>query len=594
MAPPSFHVAIDSPAGTSFPSFPSSAMEGGDVTKITLDMVRNKCSISNKFFFTVDGKSRVADTTTLGYYMSLTAEGQKLLQPPASTTSTSTTSSSDPPAAAPGVQTFVIKVADSTVKQELVDLPGKNEALTKLLDSISSNPLTKGTLPTFADKTLTSLVTNYASAVVTGRVYSYAEPSELTEVQWDSVLKNNRALHGYGYDFKLSAFVTAPKPAFRLRGAAPVGKPPSSSTTSAPAQQYLPPIPPFYVHDRATVKVIEVRSQQQNTWIKEGFNSMAVGGSLGGGPASVPVSVQASWEKEHSYANQKREVSDIQSLAVTYNFPRAVLELDPDTLELTDQCRADALKVTSTAARDKFFRDYGTIFATRVTLGGFLYSTRSVKSTELATLDQVKDTTRIAAGISAQTPKASGSLNIAKVDSTSTETGQANLLQQVCLTWDAQGGDTLLCTNPPAWANTVKDHRLWRLMNKERLVSVEYLIKDLDTEPWHRLTNPTSTTNVGKNLLTDQAFQDYLRALLMDAALDEGAENIVMRKMGDYYAIDTTARVAAYNSWLGANFPQEKDVSGIMTAGVAFKGLGLDQIVGWGLWMTSKGELTWA
>jgi len=26
--------------------------------------------------------------------------------------------------------------------------------------------------------------------------------------------------------------------------------------------------------------VIEVRSQQQNTWIKEGFNSMAVGGSL--------------------------------------------------------------------------------------------------------------------------------------------------------------------------------------------------------------------------------------------------------------------------------------------------------------------------
>ncbi len=88
----------------------------------------------------------------------------------------------------------------STVQAVLVDLPGKNEALTKLLDGISNNPLTKGTLPTFADKQLASLVTNYASAVVAGRVYSYAEPSELAEVQWDSVLKNNRAFHGYGYD----------------------------------------------------------------------------------------------------------------------------------------------------------------------------------------------------------------------------------------------------------------------------------------------------------------------------------------------------------------------------------------------------------
>lgn len=45
MAAPKFHMAIDSPPGTSFPSFPSSVMEGGDVTKITLAMVRNKCSM---------------------------------------------------------------------------------------------------------------------------------------------------------------------------------------------------------------------------------------------------------------------------------------------------------------------------------------------------------------------------------------------------------------------------------------------------------------------------------------------------------------------------------------------------------------------
>jgi hypothetical protein len=45
MAAPKFHVAIDSPPGMSFQSFPSFALEGGGVKKITLDMIRNKCSM---------------------------------------------------------------------------------------------------------------------------------------------------------------------------------------------------------------------------------------------------------------------------------------------------------------------------------------------------------------------------------------------------------------------------------------------------------------------------------------------------------------------------------------------------------------------
>ena len=134
-------------------------------------------------------------------------------------------------------------------------------------------------------------------------------------------------------------------------------------------------------------------------------------------------------------------------------------------LELTDQCRREALNLTSQEGVDQFRRSFGIIFVTRLTLGGFLYSTRNFKVTKTASLDQVKDRTRIAADISAQTPKVSGLLNFAKVDETLSETGRALLYQDMCLTWDAHGGDTLLATNPPAWANTIKDHRLWRLMN---------------------------------------------------------------------------------------------------------------------------------
>lgn len=158
-------------------------------------------------------------------------------------------------------------------------------------------------------------------------------------------------------------------------------------------------------------------------------------------------------------------------------FPRVIVELDQDCLELTKECRRDALAVSDRNSRDKFFRDYGmnsrlshtsqrrltrrvfyvhvanssilptgSVFVSQFTLGGFLHSTRNVSSTETSHLDQVKDRTRIAAGVSIQSPKASGSINVAKVDENSQDTASASLLQDVRLTWDAHGGDTLLCS----------------------------------------------------------------------------------------------------------------------------------------------------
>ena len=67
-------------------------------------------------------------------------------------------------------------------------------------------------------------------------------------------------------------------------------------------------------------------------------------------------------------------------------------------------------------------------------------------ATERSSLDQVKDRTKIAAGFSLLTPKASGGINVARVEERSTETATASLLQDVRLTWNARGGDTLLCS----------------------------------------------------------------------------------------------------------------------------------------------------
>lgn len=43
--PPTFHISFDGPAGMTFPSFPSDALEGGNTKNIMLEMIRNACNM---------------------------------------------------------------------------------------------------------------------------------------------------------------------------------------------------------------------------------------------------------------------------------------------------------------------------------------------------------------------------------------------------------------------------------------------------------------------------------------------------------------------------------------------------------------------
>lgn len=116
-----------------------------------------------------------------------------------------------PETPAAGVQTLTIKVTDGKTDRtpgKLFDIPD-NTTLGKLLDSISNGPgLQRGTLPTFANRALMSMKEDYAVKAGSG----YKEPAELTEQEWDTIFRNNRALYGYNYDFKKNILVKARKP----------------------------------------------------------------------------------------------------------------------------------------------------------------------------------------------------------------------------------------------------------------------------------------------------------------------------------------------------------------------------------------------
>ncbi|CAG5136910.1 uncharacterized protein ALTATR162_LOCUS4 [Alternaria atra] len=443
-----------------------------------------------------------------------------------------------------------------------------------MLDSISKGELVPGKLPTFSDKNLAALSGSYATNAGSK---AYLEPGDLDGTQWDAVFKNNRILTGYYYQWSGAndakpILVKARKPAFNLRGAAPVGVPSTGGSDST--QVKVPAIPPFYIDDDATVSIVEIRTQFQHTLIKEGFDSVAVGGSLGGGAASIPATITASFEKEHSTVSSTSTSMSVDSLVATYNFPRVVVELDPECLVLTDECRADAMHITDDASQARFFRTYGKIFVTKFTLGGYLHSTRNISSKEQSSLEQVKDRTRIAAGLSIQTPKASGGINVAKVESTGTETGVASLLQDAHLTWNARGGDTLLCSNPPAWANTVKDYKLWRLMNQHRLVTLDGLIKDVDVVAWRKIDQPSIALPPSGDILKDH---EQIRVTLLEALIDPD-NNSMAQAIENYYwknKYDQGTNIDKYDTWMRSNFPADKD--SLIKAGTGYGSLSNDQ-----------------
>ncbi|KAK1659111.1 hypothetical protein BDP55DRAFT_733615 [Colletotrichum godetiae] len=410
--------------------------------------------------------------------------------------------------------------------------------------------LDRGILPTFADSTLAALGSNYAASAGTS---GYKEPGEPTGMQWDSVLKNNRALHGYYTDFDKGILVKALKQAFRLRGIATPGISPKCN----------PSIPPFYIYNTASVSLTEIRQQNQRSLIKEGFNSF-------GGGAKIPLTVFAAFDEEHAWSQQDNQSTDVDSLAVTYNLPRIVIELDADSLEMNPECSLDAKAASTTDEVALFHRKYGIVFATSFTLGGYLHSSRNVTKNELATLDQVKDTTRTAAGLSIQTPSVSASIGIASTSGTGSQAGGTSLNQGARLTWDANGGNTLLASNPTDWVSTVKDYRLWRLMDQQRVVQLDGLIRDLDSVAYSNLNDPSASSDAGKDPIKDPDFNARIR-------------------LAQYDAMPASAVYNLYSQFLAQNYP-DSDAAKI-PVGIKFSGLTLDQIVYFGLFMASKGNL---
>ncbi|KAH6615979.1 hypothetical protein B0J18DRAFT_493787 [Chaetomium sp. MPI-SDFR-AT-0129] len=495
-----FHIAIVSNDSTLFPSFPSKELSEGDADKILLADIRKYAAVSPKLRFTADGKTVLSDGTTLSYYLSLKdgdLDGLHKNNAPSAEAANPApeTDAQKKPAVATVQVDLMLNSAGGNggdgkkANASSVDLAKIQESTSKMIEEMKSDGAVKlGDLEKLS-KSLGALRTDSMNfATVAG------------EWQWDEVLRNNRALHGWFY--KGNMLVKARKRAFQLtpnpdaqpsHPQNPVGtKTTGTKETPAMVNVPAPPVPPFYVWDDATVEVTEMKSALEKTMANQGFSSTAVRAAGGGGAMEIQATASLAVEKEHSTASKTLTAQEVNSVHVSYKFPRAAVEVDGYCLQLTEEAKREALACRVREDADWWEREYGTVFATQFTLGGELISSRLFLGKDEAELSAFKDSVKTAAGFSISSPYGSGGASYGSFESNESTKGEKKAQQSLRLAWQARGGDTLLCSNPALWANTVKNYRLWRIMDQEGMVRMRDLVKTVNLRAGLFLENPES------------------------------------------------------------------------------------------------------
>ncbi|KAI4591582.1 hypothetical protein KJ359_012797 [Pestalotiopsis sp. 9143b] len=254
--------------------------------------------------------------------------------------------------------------------------------------------------------------------LLTGTYWKY--PAELEEKEWAAIAENNSLCYGLRVVRRKENGVTvvagierARYPAFRLKQRDIVSDRLASST-ARDVVLYLR-IPDYIVDDKSYVSIYETESALQSSLATSSFSEF---------------DVSASGEKQ---------------VTIAYNFPRVTVFLDNRSLELTKNAQADLDKIRDKEGLEAFLDDYGELFAPRVQLGGRLFASESVSTSSSESTTQIKNSMRAAASVSFSGFGASASVSTSGQSGSASSTGSSTTDSKVALTWQANGGDSLLC-----------------------------------------------------------------------------------------------------------------------------------------------------
>lgn len=122
-----------------------------------------------------------------------------------------------------------------------------------------------------------------------------------------------------------------------------------------------------------------------------------------------------------------------------------MLHLDNRSLDLTEECKVALEGTKDEESLIQFHRDFGHFFATNVELGGKLFASEKFTSAESSKAEEKANAMKVsaAASFSYGTFEANVSASHEKQENSSSSSSSSSMSKS--LTWEARGGDTILC-----------------------------------------------------------------------------------------------------------------------------------------------------
>ncbi|KAH6646669.1 hypothetical protein BKA67DRAFT_649933 [Truncatella angustata] len=319
-----------------------------------------------------------------------------------------------------------------------------------------------------------------AFKLLTGTSAKY--PAELEEQEWSVIADNNSLCYGIsvirrkeGNDTVAVGVERARYPAFRLKKRSILSD--QLTSTSVKDVELFLRIPDYTVDDKSYVSIYETKSDLQSSLATSSFSQFDVSVAGSGSMFGCTMSASASYGGSSSNVSTSTSSTSSKRVTIAYNFPRVTLLLDEGSLELTKECEEALLAVVDKVSLTSFLENFGEFFSTRVQLGGRLFATEDVLSTGATASSEMARSMKASAAVAFSGWGASAAAS-ASYGSSATASG-ASIAQNSTssMTWQANGGDTLLCSSPTLWSPTVAYHWNWRITKQDQVTHMVDKIK---------------------------------------------------------------------------------------------------------------------
>ncbi|KAI6764296.1 hypothetical protein HG530_008085 [Fusarium avenaceum] len=260
-------------------------------------------------------------------------------------------------------------------------------------------------------------------------------------------------------------------------------------------------IPRFRVDDSSYVTILETHNSLQASMAKSSFNETSIEASAGGSLWGVSAAAKAGFSTKEGTKEVTESSEKHEQIHVTYN------DVKDDIKKIQENESSKEKKELVIAFGEK----YGHIFSRRVKLGGRLISSHETTSKDTEEQAQTENNLKAAAAVSVSGYGFSASAEMSHETAKQTDNNKKVQNFTSNMSWEATGGNTVLCNDPPSWCGTVGNFRHWRVVEQSDIIPITKLIS---TFPGYESVEEDFSTLAGSDILKEDRYINTMIQLI--------------------------------------------------------------------------------